>query len=342
MKAIVTLLAFCALLSAQTPPKPLAIVNGEAITEEQVTKMAEKDLENLDARRMQQEAAYKRDRHQIMERALNVILEEKLLAAEAAKRKVATEALVKAEIEDKVPVPTEQEVKAFYEQNKARINGPENEVLHQIGPYLMDQKSGEVREAFIERLKKEHAITSNFQPLRIEFATTGFPSHGPATAPVTIVEFSDFECPYCANLFPTLKLVEQNYADKVRIVFRQFPLTSIHPHAQKAAEASLCANDQKRFWELHDAMFTNQQELAVEALKSRAAQLKLDTNAFNSCLDSSKQADAVKKDVAEGVRAGVTGTPAMFINGRMVSGAQPYGAITKIIEDELARAKAAK
>src|SRR6185503_20238629 len=100
--------------------------------------------------------------------------------------------------------------------------------------------------------------------------TAGFPSKGPAAAPVTIVEFSDFECPYCGGLFPTLKAVEKNYAGQVRFVYRQFPLTNVHPHAQKAAEASLCANEQQRFWEFHDSMFGNQQALTVDDLKRRA------------------------------------------------------------------------
>jgi protein-disulfide isomerase len=172
-------------------------------------------------------------------------------------------------------------------------------------------------------------------PERTEIATAGFPARGPATAPVTIVEFSDFECPFCGRLFPTLKIVERIYLDRVRIVYRQFPLRRIHPLAQKAAEASLCANEQGRFWEMHDSLFGDQEHLTVDALKARAATLKLDRAAFNACLDSGKQAAAIDKDVAEGTKAGVTGTPAMFINGRMVVGAQPFAAIQAIIEEEL-------
>ena len=172
-------------------------------------------------------------------------------------------------------------------------------------------------------------------PERTEIATAGFPARGPATAPVTIVEFSDFECPFCGRLFPTLKIVERIYLDRVRIVYRQFPLRRIHPTAQKAAEASLCANEQGRFWEMHDSLFGDQEHLTIDALKARAATLKLDRTAFNTCLDSGKQAAAIDKDIAEGTKAGVTGTPAMFINGRMLVGAQPFAAIQAIIEEEL-------
>jgi protein-disulfide isomerase len=175
------------------------------------------------------------------------------------------------------------------------------------------------------------------EPARTEVATAGHPSRGPATAPVTIVEFSDFECPFCGRLFPTLKAVENIYLDRVRVVYRQFPLRRIHPLAEKAAEASLCANEQGHFWEMHDSLFGDQEHLTVDALKARAAALKLNTTAFNACLDSGKQVAAIDKDIADGTKAGVTGTPAMFINGRMIVGAQPFATIQAVIEEELQR-----
>ena len=185
------------------------------------------------------------------------------------------------------------------------------------------------------------AITAKsfLESQRTEIATAGYPTRGPLMAPVTIVEFSDFECPFCGGLFPTLKAVEKNYPGQVRIVYRQFPLRKIHPRAQKAAEASLCANEQGRFWEMHDSLFGNQEDLGVDALKARAVELNLDTAAFNACLDSGKEVAAIDKDIAEGMKAGVTGTPIMFINGRMMLGNQPYAKIRDIIEDELARRK---
>ena len=160
---------------------------------------------------------------------------------------------------------------------------------------------------------------------------------GPADAPVTLLEYGDFECPFCGGLYPTLKLVEKNYGDKVRFVYRQFPLTNIHPRAQKAAEASLCANDQQRFWEFHDSLFSDQSKLDVPALKQRAQALGLNTTAFNSCLDSGKQVDAIQKDRDDARRTGVTSTPTMFVNGRLLSGNRPYTEIRDVIEDELKR-----
>ena len=151
------------------------------------------------------------------------------------------------------------------------------------------------------------------------------------------MEFSDFECPYCGGLFPTLKQIEEAYKDKIRIVYRQFPLNNLHPHAQKAAEASLCANEQNKFWQLHDAMFTDQKNLTVDDLKAKAAALSMNAATFSTCLDSGKNAAVVRSSLEEGDRLGVDGTPALFINGRYLGGNQPYDAIAKIIEDELLR-----
>jgi protein-disulfide isomerase len=143
-------------------------------------------------------------------------------------------------------------------------------------------------------------------------------------------------------MFPVLNAIEKAYADKVKLVYRQFPLTNIHPHAQKAAEASLCAHEQKKFWEFHESLFRAQNDLAVESLKKRAAGLQLDTAAFAACLDSGKQAAAVKKDIEEGGHAGVNGTPTLFVNGRFFAGSTEYNDVRDLIEDELRRIAAAK
>jgi protein-disulfide isomerase len=132
--------------------------------------------------------------------------------------------------------------------------------------------------------------------------------------------------------------VQQRYGDKVRLVVRHFPLTQMHPQAQKAAEASLCANDQGKFWPLYDAMFINQKALAVDALKAKAAELSLDPAAFTACLDGGTHAATVQADLREGMAAGVAGTPAMFVNGRFISGSVPLDQITAVIDDELRRA----
>jgi protein-disulfide isomerase len=176
-----------------------------------------------------------------------------------------------------------------------------------------------------------------FEPTRIDVEADGFPAKGPADAPVTIVEFSDFQCPFCSRLLPALGQVVEEYGNQVRLVFRQFPLSSLHPDAQKAAEASLCANEQGMFWEMHDAMFENQQALGVEQLKATARSLGVEGTDFDSCLDSGRFATEVAADLQAGRAIGVNGTPALFINGRFLSGAKPFEDIAELVDDELQR-----
>jgi len=165
------------------------------------------------------------------------------------------------------------------------------------------------------------------------------PSWGPADAPVTVVEFSDFQCPYCARFVTdTYPQIKQQYEGKIRFVFRDFPLSTIHENAEKAAEAAGCANEQGKFWEYHDILFNNQQALDVASLKNYASQLGLDTAAFNQCLDSGTRAQEIQKDYQDGISYGVQGTPAFFVNGLLVSGAQPLSVFQSAIDAALQEA----
>jgi protein-disulfide isomerase len=161
---------------------------------------------------------------------------------------------------------------------------------------------------------------------------------GDVNAEVIIVEFSDFQCPFCANSLPTVNQIKDTYGDKILFVYRDFPLHDIHPEAGKAAEAAQCAFDQGLFWEYHDHIFENQAEwigVGVPKFKEYAGALGLDVESFNSCLDSGKYADEVEADLLEGQHFGVTGTPSFFINGRKVTGAQPFSVFQEIIDEEL-------
>jgi protein-disulfide isomerase/Skp family chaperone for outer membrane proteins len=324
----------------QANSKPLAVVNGETITESDVQKEAADELEKLDAKRLQFETGWQRERQNAIGNQLNEMIEDRVLTAEAKKRGLTTDKLVAEDVESKVKKPTDDDVVKFYEQNKSRINGSLAETAKDIQEYLFEQERDRLFASYVDGLKKTYKVTSYYDPPRTTVATQGFPSRGPANATVTIVEFSDFECPFCGGLYPTLKEIESKYKDKIRIVYRQFPLTSIHPHAQKAAEAALCANDQDKFWQMHDAMFTDQRNLEVTDLKAKAEKLSLNTATFNTCLDSNKYAGAIRSEIIEGSKVGVSGTPAMFINGRFLSGNQPYDDIAKVIDDELTRAAA--
>jgi len=167
-----------------------------------------------------------------------------------------------------------------------------------------------------------------------ELAVAGVAT-GPSGAPVTIVEFSDFECPFCASLQPTLEEVRRQYGDRVRFVFRHYPLTGLHPDAWKAAEAAACADEQGRFWDLHGELFANQGSLGVPELKEIADVLGLDRAAFDDCLDSGRLSVVVEADVRAGNDAGVKGTPAMFVNGELVVGAVPFVELAAVIDREL-------
>ena len=174
-------------------------------------------------------------------------------------------------------------------------------------------------------------------------ATTGLidddPSLGNPEASVVLVEFGDFQCPFCSRLFQeTLPQIKEQYVKtgKVRFIYRDFPLSSIHAVAQKAAEASECADEQGKFWQYHDMLYERQQSLSAANLKVWASELGLDSALFNTCLDSGKYADEVQKDLSDGQAAGVTGTPATFVNGRLVPGAVPFETFRAVIEEELA------
>jgi protein-disulfide isomerase len=303
----------------------LATVNGKPITEADVRAGSSEQFKAL-------EHDYQQKVHELLENSLDQVVQDRLLEAEAAARSTTKEALL-AEL--KPAAVTDADVDAFYEQNKAQIQRPKEQIAAQIKSYLEQQGQQKARQEFFAKLEDKYKVEKKLEPIRVEVAATG-PAKGPANAPVTIVEFSDFQCPFCSRLIPTMKQVEEKYGDKVRVVFRQYPLP-FHQNAQKAAEASLCAADQNKFWELHDAMFANQQALAVEQLKAKATELGLKADEFNSCLDSGKHAGTVQADMKEGSAAGVNGTPAMFINGRFISGAVPLEQITSVIDDELRR-----
>ena len=188
----------------------------------------------------------------------------------------------------------------------------------------------------LEDLKAKHHVQVALEAPelpRVEVEAKG-PSRGPANAPVTIVEFSDFQCPYCGREVPVIDRILKEYDGKVRLVFRHYPL-DFHTFAGKAAEAGACAQDQGKFWELHDKMFGNQNKLAVEDLKGYAKSVGIDAGKFDKCLDSGEKAAMVSADEKDGESAGVSGTPAFFINGIFINGAVPYEQFKEAVDREL-------
>lgn len=316
---------------AAATTEPLAEVDGEAITADEVDHALGAQLRRLEAQI-----------YELKRQKLDALIAERLLAREAAKRGLSVQALLDAEVTAKAGLVTEQEVETFYQARKAQLKGDEAQVRERIRAYLQNQKLAARREAYVRSLRSQAGVVVHLQAppvFKVEVGVEGAPFRGPAAAPVTIVEFSDFQCPFCKQVVPTLAQLLSRYGGRVKLVFRDFPIDSLHPQARKAAEAGRCAGDQGKFWEYHDALFANAPQLSPEQLKTYAQQVGLDVASFERCLGSGTHAAAVQKDIEEGTRLGVTGTPAFFVNGEVLSGAQPLESFVRVIERELARAR---
>jgi protein-disulfide isomerase len=274
--------------------------------------------------------------------ALDAIIADALLAEAAKKKSMTAEAYELEEIGKRVKPVTDSEVVAFYQANVSQMQGRSLDVMAPvISRYLTEQQRIAARQTLITELRKAGPDVRVLidAPRREVAVESGDPSLGRASAPVTLIEFSDFQCPFCQRVAPTLKKLRETYGDKVRIVWKDFPLTQIHPQAFKAGEAAHCAGDQGKYWEYHDRLFANQELLQLDDLKKHATELGLDAAAFNACLDGSKYGERVRDGVAQGTRLGVNSTPTVYINGRMLSGAQPYETFVSVIDEELSRAK---
>jgi predicted DsbA family dithiol-disulfide isomerase len=312
----------------------LASIDGNEVTLADLDEQVRDQLARMDYQ-------YRSQRAQLLEAAVESVVQDRLLTEAAAEQGVSLEEIVAAETEGKIEV-TDAEIEDWYRRNSSRLQGRQlAEVAPQIRQYLEDIERQQLVTALVAELGSEREIKYFVEPARAEFDYEDAPSFGPEDAPVTLIEFSDFECPFCSRFFPTLNKIKEEYGDRVRIVYLQFPLTNIHPNAFKAAEASLCAHEQGRFWEMHDLLFQEQQTLAVPELKEKAERLGLDTEEFASCLDSGRQADRIRRDLTQGQAAGINGTPALFVNGVSVpGGAVPYEVVAAAIDRELRRAEA--
>ena len=310
------------------PPGALAILDGQAITAAEIESIGGTQLTQV-----------KTQLYNVQRGGGEEATTRRLLDKEAAARGIPVAELLKQEVESKVAPVTPEEQKAFYEQNKQRYfaNVPEAEALRQIEIGLGQQRMQQRRQEYAQTLRQKANVRILLDPPRTQVSADDDPFKGPASAPVTIIEFSDFQCPFCSRVNPTLARLRDRFGDSVRIVFRDMPILQIHPQAAKAAEAATCAHDQKKFWEMHDLLFANQQRLDVDSLKAHASTLGLDAAAFATCLDSGKYANEWQKDSSDAAAAGVQSTPAFFINGRPVVGAQPYEAFAEIVAEELGR-----
>jgi protein-disulfide isomerase len=330
----VLLISLACSSQAQQPADVAARVGDRAIT-----------VRELDDRWRKEDPGAKAQAEQALydgrKAALDAIVAD-MLVAEAAKAKgVTPEAYVQSEVGRRIKPVTDTDVRNFYVQNSERMQGRSFEQMSAaIQQFLQDQQQTTAKQDLIAELKKGGpAVRVVLDSPRTTIPVNpDDPSEGKADAPVTLVEYSDFQCPFCLRVMPTLKQLRAKYGDKIRIVWKDFPLTQIHPQAFVAAQAGNCAREQGKFWELHDKMFGNQSALQPDALKKYAADAGLDAAKFNQCLDSSKYEARVQEALSAGGKVGISSTPTVFVNGRMISGAQPIEVFQSAIDEELARA----
>lgn len=308
-------------------PVAVATVDGQAITEEELLATAQGQLRPL------------RDQeYQIKRKALDNLISQKILEAEAKKKGVTTEKLLEQEVDAKIPEATDVELKALYAVQREQLGKPFDEAKVQLGSTLRNARIRQARQEYTDHLQDQAKVAVLMNPPRVQVAVDPARVRGNPKAKVMIVEFSDFQCPYCRQAEATLKSVMAKHEGVVAVAYRDMPLTGIHPLAMGAAEASRCAAEQGKFWEMHDAMFADQAGLDHAGLVAKATKLGLDEKQFDACLTSEKYKAQIQQDSQEGTRFGINGTPAFFINGVFLNGAQPEAAFERAIKDELAMA----
>ena len=305
--------------------EPVATVAGTPISREDLEKHVKPKLVEIE-----------NERYEALSDGLEEMISEQLFEKEAKSRNITVEQLEATEITAKVPEPTDAEIQKVYDENKSQLG---NQTLDQVKPriveFLKQQKAGERQQAFVDELKAKYKTTINLKPPVVEVATAGRPARGPDKAPITIIAFSDYQCPYCKRAHTTVEQVMKTYGDKVKLVYRDYPLP-FHENARPAALAAACANAQGKFWEYHQKLW-GASDLSTEKLKAMAGEIGLDQKKFDECLAKQEFKAVIDKDIADGASVGVSGTPAFFINGRMLSGAQPFEKFKEVIDEELAR-----
>lgn len=274
--------------------------------------------------------------------ALDGIIAEMLIQEAAEASGVSVEEFETAEMARRAVAITEADIVSFFQGNQNQMQGRGLAAMSPlIRQFLEEQALASAYSSLVTELRGAAGVMALLDAPRLAVAIApDDASIGPETAAVTLVEFSDFQCPFCRQTVPTLERIRETYGDQVRVVWKDFPLTQIHPEAFKAAEAGNCAREQGRFWEYHDQLFDNQQALRPDDLKQHAVAAGLDEASFNACLDSARHGGRVQEHVSLGTELGINSTPTVFINGRRVTGAQPYETFAAIIDEELERASA--
>ncbi len=291
----------------------------------------------VDEKARPQLSAIQNQVYMVKKRVLDDMIDDYLVEQAAKKAGMSKDAYLKKEVEDKATAPTEQEMQDFYNKNQARIRQPFDKIKAPLQQYMQRQKVNAARAEVMAKLRKDANVKVMMSVPRVQVSTQASAgSTGPSSAPITIVEFSDYQCPFCQRAEESVKEVMKKYGDKVHLVYMDFPLP-MHSNALGAAQAARCAGDQGKYWEFHDALFADQSKLDAPGLKATADKLKLDPKKFAECTGHGLHMDQVKASQQEGTEVGVDGTPTFIINGRMMNGAQPATEMESVIDEELAR-----
>ena len=301
--------------------EPLATVNGEPIFES--------DLEvSAQWRKLDQQV------HALRSQALGSEIASRLLEGEAERLGVTVQEFVEVEVEPKIGSPTNKEVSDFYNEQKDKINKPLKEVRDEIVRLLRQQKATTHLNELVAGLRADAKIEVHLDPPRLPVELQDARQRGPADAPVTIVEFSDFQCPFCRRVQPVLSELREEYQDRIRWVFKDLPLTDIHPEAVRAAQAARCAGEQDKFWEYRAKLF--EQDLFTDATYTEVAEAtEVDPEPLMECLNSGKYQRPVAVEALEARNLGIEGTPAILVNGILMTGARAIENYRSVIDSEL-------
>jgi protein-disulfide isomerase len=312
--------------ATEDPRQVIAKVGGESITLEEVDRRAAGKLQRL-----------RNEEYDARRQALDEMIVERLLQKEAAERGITQDALLKAEVDAKVTPPTAGDVKTIYEQNRAAAG---SRTLAELAPViersLREHRLAERAAQFRDELKAKTGVKVTLDAPRAAVAVPAdAPALGPAGAPVTIVEYLDYQCPFCHRAQGVVDEVLNRYPGKIRFVHRDFLLGK--PRSLPAARAARCAGEQGKFWEYHRDLLLSSGDMGDEDLRTRAAAMGLDAGKFSACVASDRFDADIKRSTESGNALGIDATPTFFINGRRLQGALPADQFAEVIDSELGR-----
>lgn len=277
--------------------------------------------------------------HDAERKAMDDFIEQYLLERAAKKEGLTVDQLIEKHVTSKLPKdPSDEALRVYFEGVDTKESY--ESVKGKIIDALRQRRSAKIKAAYMASLKNEATIILRLAPPRANISLKDTPVRGPLNAAVTIIEYADYECPYCTQMQPEIAKLESEYKGKLAFAFKDFPLP-MHANAQKAAEATHCAAEQGKYWEMHDTLLAKK-TLEVSALKEIARGLKMDAAKFDKCLDSNAKAELVTGTLNEATSMGVQGTPSFYVNGRFINGAATYERLKELIEEELSNAEAQK